>query len=74
MSRYKAFVHATRLSRDTAGGGRPWVETKVFPYEIEADSPVQARQQVRQRFLTEHHAQGQDDGWVPEQVEVAPMD
>ncbi|AGW13227.1 hypothetical protein [Megalodesulfovibrio gigas] len=71
MPRYKAFVTASRRSRDVSGGLKR-AERKVFHCETEASSLREAHRAIRQRFVQEHSSA--DDDWLPEQVEVIPLD
>jgi len=71
MPRYKAFVTASRRTREVSGGLRQ-AERKVFHCEVEAPSLREAQRTVRQQFVQEHSSA--DDDWLPEQVEVIPLD
>lgn len=71
MPLYKAFVTASRRTREGSGGFRP-AERKVFHFQLEAASLREAQRQVRKRFVQEHSSA--DDDWLPEQVEVIAMD
>ncbi|WP_460033085.1 hypothetical protein [Megalodesulfovibrio paquesii] len=53
-------------------GGLRQAERKVFHFQLEAESLREAQRLVRQRFVQEHSSA--DDDWLPEQVEVIPLE
>ncbi len=71
MPYFKAFITASRRI-ESAQPGQQAEERKVFPVELEAASLLEAQRLVRQRFVQEHNTAGDD--WLPEQVEVIPVE
>lgn len=71
MPAFKAFITASRRRHDAATGQFS-EERRVFPMELEAATLQEAQRHVRRQFVQEHNREGSD--WVPEQVEVTPLD